>query len=688
MKREILIITAAFAIVLISCNGGKKETTSQLTSGINPENLDLSANPATDFYQYAGGGWMKNHPLTGEYSRYGAFDQLAEQNQEQLKELVTGIAAEKHEQGTIAQKIGDFYNLGMDTVAIEKEGAQPIQPELQSIVALKDKKELTGLLVNMGLSGRYPFFYLFGEADPKDSKMTIAWFFQGGLGIGDRDYYLESGMKNYQDEYVKLLTKMYNISGYSKLAGFEGKEEEMARKILNFETELAKICLDKNDLRDPNLTYNIKTIEEFQQMLPILDVKTYMNGMGLGNLQTVNLATLSYFEKLNGILNKTDLNTLQAYLAWEVINSAASYLSNDFVNANFDFYGKVLSGREEQRPRWKRVLNTVEGALGEAVGEMYVEKYFPAESKERMLKLVHNLQDALGERIQQNTWMTDATKKQAMEKLNTFHVKIGYPDEWRDYSGLDIHNDSYYANVMRASKFNTQYDLSKIGKPVDPDEWFMTPQTVNAYYNPTTNEICFPAGILQPPFFDRNADDAINYGAIGVVIGHEMTHGFDDQGRQYDKDGNLNDWWTAEDSKAFDQRKQVLIDYFNNIEVLNVDGQPLYADGNFTLGENIADNGGLNVSYVALQKAKANGEVQGEMDGFSPEQRFFLAYALVWAGNIRDAEIVRRTKEDPHSLGKWRVNGTLPHITPFIEAFNIKEGDTMYLAPERRTEIW
>ena len=678
---------AFVAFIFASCN--TKSTKQELTSGINTENMDLSADPKADFYQYACGGWMKNHPITDEYARYGAFDQLAENNKEQVKDLIADLAAGKHDQGTIAQKIGDFYNLGMDTAAIEKQGAAPIQAELKSIVDMKDKSALTGKLVEMNLAGDYPLIGVFGEADPSDSKMTIAWFYQTGLGIGDREYYLAKNNQKYRDEYVKMLTKMFEISNYAELAGFKGKEAEMATKVLNFEIELAKIFMDKTVLRNPDLMNNIKTIEEVQAMLPIIDVKAYMNGLGLGALTSLNVATLDYFKGLNGVLNKVDFKTLQAYLAMNVINSASAYLSKEFVDANFAFYGTVLSGKKEQQPRWKKITSTVEGALGEAVGQMYVEKYFPAEAKERMLKLVDNLQEALGERIQQNTWMTDVTKKQAMEKLATFHVKIGYPDTWRDYSGLDIHNDNFYANVIRARVFNSQYQLAKIGKPTDINEWHMTPQTVNAYYNPTTNEICFPAGILQPPFFDRNADDAVNYGAIGVVIGHEMTHGFDDQGCKYDKVGNLNNWWTEEDTKSFDARKQVLIDWFNKIEVgKNADGSPLFANGTFTLGENIADNGGLNVSYIALQKAIKNGDVQGTMDNFTPEQRFFIAYSLVWAGNIRDAEIIRRTNEDPHSLGKWRVNGTLPHVTPFINAFDVKEGDAMFLAPEQRADIW
>ena len=442
--------------------------------------------------------------------------------------------------------------------------------------------------------------------------------------------------------------------------------------------------LDKNDLRDPYKTFNLKKVEELQNMLSVLNINQYLSGLGLSTDDALNISQPEYIKGLNEILKTNDLEVIKAYLSWNIIQNAAPYLSKDFVNADFNFYGKVLSGKEDNKPRWKRVIETVENALGEAVGQEYVKKYFPAEAKQRMLHLVENLQWALSERIKQNTWMADSTKAKAIDKLSSFIVKIGYPDKWRDYSALTISRDSYFANIMRAAEFESKYQLAKIGKPVDRSTWYMTPQTVNAYYNSSTNEICFPAGILQPPFFDMNADDAFNYGAIGVVIGHEMTHGFDDQGRNYNKAGNLENWWSEEDAKNFTERAQGLIEYFNRIEVF----PGLFANGQFTLGENIADNGGLNVSFTAFQKAKKEGTIQDVMDGYTAEQRFFIAYAGVWANNIRDEEIQRRTKEDSHSLGKWRVNGTLPHITPFIEAFNVKEGNGMWLNSEARVQIW
>lgn len=684
MKKLLIPVMLCVVLCLAGCKSKQNAETPALTSGIDFANLDTTVSPAEDFYQYACGGWMKNHPLTSEYSRYGSFDVLGENNQLQLKELIEETASTKHDKGTVAQKIGDLFNMGMDSLTIEKQGSEPIAAQLKTIADIKSKTELTQLLGEMSLTGNCPFIQIFGEADPDNSSMNIAWIWQNGLGIGDRDYYLQADQQEVRDQYVALMTQMLTISGYSKMVNNEGKENEMAKSIMNMETAMAKAFMDKNTLRDPFKTHNIKTIDEFQKMLPTLDVKAYLDIQGLSKLETVNVGQVDYVKALNNILKNTDLNTIKAYLAWNVINEAAPFLSSEFVNADFNFYGKALSGKEENKPRWKRVVGTVDGCLGEAVGQLYVEKYFPAEAKDRMMKLVGNLQAALGERIATSTWMSEPTKKLAKEKLDAMIVKIGYPDKWRDYSSLDVENDSYYANIMRARRFECAYQMSKIGNPVDPTEWLMTPQTVNAYYNPTTNEICFPAGILQPPFFDMNADDAVNYGAIGVVIGHEMTHGFDDQGRNYDKVGNLNNWWTEADAENFNARAQVLVDYFNGIEV----APGVFANGQFTLGENIADNGGVNISFQALQKAKQEGSIQENMDGFTADQRFFLAYANVWANNIRDKEIIRRTTEDPHSLGKWRVNATLPHIDGFVEAFGIKAGDKMYVAPENRAHIW
>ncbi|MFC2309155.1 MAG: M13 family metallopeptidase [Bacteroidota bacterium] len=623
--------------------------------------------------------------LTDEYARFGTFDKLREDNREQIKGVIEEIAKKDNAKGSIEQKIGDLYNLGMDSAAVEQQGAKPIEADLKKVNDLKALPDLTAYLADAALSGSSLLFGVFGEANPDDSKQCIAWMWQTGLGIGDRDYYLEKNFEPQRKAYVKYLTDIIKLSGYNKIAGIEGKEEDAARKILAFETQIAKAFMDKNTMRDPFVTKNIMSFDQVKKMLPVVDLDKYTQILGL-KLDKINVGQVNYIKSLNGILQKADFGTVKHYLATRAISGAAPYLSKAFVDANFEFYSKTLSGIKEQRPRWKRITAVVEGYLGEPVGQIYVKKYFPESSKKRMIQLVDNLKVALKERIAANTWMQDSTKQKSYEKLDAFTVKIGYPDKWRDYSGLDIdRSKSYYENVEAASKFETAYELSKIGKPVDKSEWHMNPQTVNAYYNPTTNEICFPAGILQPPFFNAKADDAVNYGAIGVVIGHEMSHGFDDQGRNYDKEGNLVNWWSKADDENFKARTQILVDWFNGIEVI----KGTFANGKFTLGENIADNGGVNISFVAMQKAIKEGQVNGgEMDGYSAAERFFISYAQVWAGNVRDEEIVRLTKEDPHSLGRWRVNATLPHINAFAETYKLKEGDKMYLAPEKRALIW
>ena len=682
MKKTLIAVMALG--LFAACNKGPK--TPELTSGIDKSNLDTTANPADNFYQYACGGWMEKNPLTDEYSRYGSFDKLAEDNREQLKSLIEEIAANKHEANSIPDKIATLYNMGMDSTTLNNQGAQPIEGMLKNIAALATTDDLQKEMTNLHINGINPFFGLFAEADYSDSKMTIAWLWQTGIAMGDRDYYLKDDdhNKELRAKYTEMIANMFTLSGYDKMANKSA--EELAQMVMYIETRLAKASYDKEALRDPYKTFHKMTVEETDALAKDMKFAEYFKAIGLPEMKSLNVGQPEYITEANEIL-KGDVEKVKAYFAWNVINTAAGYLSDDFVKESFKFYGTALSGKEEMRPRWKRVTGTVDGALGEAVGQMYVEKYFPKEAKDRMITLVDNLKTAFGERIQAAAWMNDTTKQKALEKLGTILVKVGYPDKWRDYSGLEIKGDSYFANILRSNQFDIAYMINKIDKPTDKTEWLMTPQTVNAYYNPTTNEICFPAGILQPPFFDMNADDAVNYGAIGVVIGHEMTHGFDDQGRQYDKDGNLKDWWTAGDAENFTNNAQVLVDWFNAIKVS--DNPETYANGKFTLGENIADNGGLQISYQAMQNAIAKGQVNGEeMDGFSAAQRFFIAYAGVWAGNIREQEILRLTAIDPHSLGRLRVNATLPHIAAFIQAFDVKEGDSMYLAPEKQVVLW
>lgn len=682
MKKTILTI-ATMALIATGCH--KK---AELTSGINLDNLDTTVSPLDDFYQYACGGWMKNHPLDAEHSRYGSFDFLAEENQKQLKGIIDSVSANQNEPGSIADKIATLYNIGMDSVRLQKQGAEPIKPYLEEINALVSREDIWNAILKMHHLGNYVFFGVFGEADKDDATQCIAWAYQTGLGLGDRDYYLldEGNNAKIRAGYVDLMTKEFAMAGYDQMSGI--KADKLAKMVMDFETLLAKSHNTQLENRDPFGTFNRYTVEEAAKFAPNIDWKGYFTSMKImDGMKTFNIAQPKYIAEVSRVLATADINTIKAYFAWSVINGAASYLSDDFVNANFDFYGKLMSGKEVNRPRWKRVTSTVDGAMGEALGRLYVEKYFPAEAKKRMETLVNNLMEALGQRIDMATWMTDQTKANAHAKLSTILVKIGYPNKWRDYSALEIKDDSYFANVVRSNEFDVDYMLSKINKPVDRDEWGMTPQTVNAYYNPTTNEICFPAAILQPPFFQFDADDAANYGAIGVVIGHELTHGFDDQGRNYDKDGNLADWWTEEDSKNFDNNKQVLIDAFNAVKVL--DDPETYANGALTLGENIADNGGLHVSHLAMMNAMAKGQINKEkMDGFTPQQRFFLAYAAVWASNIRPEGILQLTQMDVHSLACNRVNVTLPHIGEFHDAWDVKEGNKMWLAPEKRAQLW
>ena len=665
------------AVIAMTTLAGCANKEAKMTSGIKLENLDTTAVRGADFYQYACGGWMAAHPLTDEYSRFGSFDYLAETNREQLNGLIGEIAAGQHEQGTVAQKIADLYNLAMDTVKLNAEGMAPIKADFDRLAAIKTPAEVLEAMVELQGSAYFQFYV---GADIMDSKNNIFQLYQGGIGLGEKEYYLDEddATKNIREEYKKHVVKMFQLAGMD-----EAQATKSMEAVMEIETRLAKVSFSAVEQRNPAANYHMMTLDELKKEIPGFDWDAYLNKLGVQGVTSLNVSQVEPVREAVAIINTLPMDKQVAYLQWKLIDSAASHLSADFDEQNFAFYGKVLSGKKEQQPRWKRAVGTVNGVLGEAVGQMYVEKYFPAAAKERMTQLVKNLQVALGERIQNLEWMGDSTKAKAMEKLNSFYVKVGYPDKWKDYSKLNVEKDSYWANIKRASDFTVEEMLAKAGKPVDIDEWHMTPQTVNAYYNPTTNEICFPAGILQYPFFDMNADDAFNYGAIGVVIGHEMTHGFDDQGRQFDKEGNLKDWWTAEDAERFNTRAQVMVDFFNKIEVL----PGLMANGQLTLGENIADHGGLQVAYQAFKNATKDAPLS-EVDGFTPEQRFFLAYAGVWAGNIRDEQIRVYTKSDPHSLGRWRVNGALPHINAWYDAFGITENDSLYIAPEKRVSIW
>ena len=676
--KQLLILPLVAGVLVTGC---APKPGAEKNLAIDPSNMDTTVACGEDFYEYACGGWIKKNPLKPEYARYGSFDVLAENNQKQMRELIDELEKAENEPGSVAQKVGDLYKMGLDSVRLNKEGVSPISEALKNIASLDDKAAFASLVAQMHKEGSSPFFQLYVGADEKNSSMNIVNLYQGGMSMGDRDYYLSEDSANVKirDAYKKYINKLFTLAGYSA-----EKAVAAEKNVMNIETALAKVAFSREETRNPLKNYNKMPMTDFLKQMNGFDWKSYFSALGLDSLNEINPNQLPFIKGMDALVGGLTSEEIRDYLIFKQINTASSYLSDDFVQARFDFYGKVLSGQQELKPRWKRSLSVTDGALGEALGEMYVAKYFPPEAKERMLKLVENLRISLGEHIDSLEWMSAETKAKAKEKLAAFYVKIGYPDKWRDYSGLTIDpKKSYWDNVREAAIFESDYMLSDVNKPVDKTRWLMSPQTVNAYYNPTTNEICFPAGILQPPFFYMDADDAVNYGGIGVVIGHEMTHGFDDQGRQYDKDGNLKDWWTAEDAKQFNLRADKLADQYSSIIVLDT----VHANGRFTLGENIADHGGLRVSYTAFKNA-TKGQDLKPIDGFTPDQRFYFAYAGLWAQNIRDEEILRLTKIDPHSLGKWRVNAALRNLESFFQAFGITEKDPMYMKPEDRVSIW
>jgi len=676
MNKLVYFLPMAFCTLTMTVNAA----TNACCAGLNLANLDKKAAPGTDFYRYATGGWMDANPIPDEYSRYGSFDKLRENNQKQIKDLIEEMGKTQHDKGTGAQKIGDLYRIGTDRVKLNADGAAPILDQLKTINAAESINDIIRLTAFFRKCGINPFFTLYVGPDDMNSSMNIMHLSQGGLGLGERDYYVQTDKesKKLRTQYANLIVSQFMNAGYSKTDA-----KKASQSVMKVETALAVAHFEKEKTRNPELNYHKLMVTELKDSVAAFDWKMFFDAAGARNLKDLNVAQIQPIAAAVNLIKTAPVDELKDYISWCLINESASYLSDDFVNANFNFYGKILSGAKVIQPQWKRTVTTIDAVLGEEVGQIYVAKYFPAQARERMIQLVKNLQVSLGERIKAQDWMSDETKAKAQEKLASFIVKIGYPDKWRDYSDLEIKNDSYWANIVRSSEFEYIFNLNKLGNPVDKMEWQMTPQTVNAYYNPTTNEICFPAGILQPPFFYMSADDAMNYGAIGVVIGHEMTHGFDDQGCKYDKTGNMTNWWTADDATKFQDRTKVLMDYYNNIVVLN----DVHANGAYTLGENIADHGGLMISYNAF--TQTDQERYGEkIDGFTPQQRFFLAYANLWAGNIRDEEMLRLTKLDSHSLGKWRINGALPHVDAWYDAFEIKPTDPMYLPKDKRANVW
>lgn len=679
MTQKLLMPLALLAIsgLIVSIAGCTRTTrqTTQAKTIINPADLDTTVKPGDDFHLYANGGWMKRNPLPADRSRYGTFDELAQNAQKQVQALIDDIAAGKFPDDPMAAKIARFYKTGMDEQKIDALGFSPLIPWLERIEAIKEKKQLAALLADFHRSGFSGFFAIYADQDGKNSALVITQLSQSGLALGDRDYYLEESekMAGLRSAYLEHIDRMFKLIG----------QTTEAAAILGLEKSLAEISMNRNDLRDPHKTYNKMDLTGLNALTPDFNWALYFEGLKLSPRE-INVGQVDFFRSMGRLIGESSLDTLKAYLKWHLLTSSANTLGKDLVDENFQFFGRTYAGQQEIQPRWKRVLRATDSALSEAVGQLYVNRHFPPQAKERMLKLVENLRLALGERIDHLAWMSEETKAKAREKLLTIKVKIGYPDQWRDYAALDVKEGCYFENVGQGNRFNFDFMMGQIDKPVDPGIWGMPPQMVNAYYSPSMNEICFPAAILQPPFFYMDGDDAVNYGAIGVVIGHEMTHGFDDQGRLYDKIGNLSNWWNDEDNRRFAERAEVLVKQFDAFEVAS----GLRADGRFTLGENIADLGGLNIAFTAVKRAWAGNRPAEKLEGFTPQQRFFLGYAHLWAQNIADQEVTRRTKTDPHSLGRFRIIGPLRNLPEFYQAFGIKAGDYMFLPEGERAVIW
>ena len=674
MKKRTLI--AACLLAAMSANAQSQ------VSGIDKKNMNLNVKPGTDFYQYAAGGWLKSHPLDAEHTNNGAFTDLYEENQKRIQELILEYASKPQKKGTLEQKIGTFYNMLMDSVRLNREGWEPLKPTLARIAAVKSNKEYQLVTAELDRRGEGTMMFGIGVgADMRNASMNIVAIGQGGLGLGTRDYYLNDDPQTVK---VREAYKTYMKNLFKMVGNDEATAAKKVEAIMAIETRIAKVSYSNVQLRDIDKNYHKMSYNDLVLNFPGIDWGNVFLQSGFPPFDAVDVGQPEPIHEVEKILADTKLDDLKAYAEIKVISGATSQLSDAFRAESFKF-SSVLSGAQQDRPRWKRAVATVSGVFGEAIGKLYVEKYFPESSKQHMIRLVKNLQEALGQRIQEATWMSAATKAQAKDKLDNFIVKIGYPDKWRDYSGLQIDDKlSLYANMQNVSEFFLQDELNrKVNKPVDKMEWGMTPQTINAYYNPTTNEICFPAAILQPPFFDPNADDAVNYGGIGAVIGHEMSHGFDDQGSQFDKTGNQRDWWTAQDKKNFQERSKVLVDHFGKVEVVN--GKKV--NGQLTLGENIGDNGGLNIAFRALQNSMKTKPLK-TLDGFTPEQRFFLSWARVWAGNARPEYLEYLITVDPHSPNMARVNAALPEIDAWYDAFKIKKGDKLFIPANKRAHIW
>jgi len=648
---------------------------------IDRDNMDFTVNPGDDFFRFANGGWLVANPIPDEYSRYGSFEQLRKANDKQLQALISQISGDQQAQpGSNRQRIRDFFNTALDTVAIEENGITPLLPMMQHIGNIATRDDLAKGLAGLHLQGIRPLFSIFASQDRKNAEMNIANIAQGGLGMTDRDYYFLNDPRSLEirTAYEAMIETMFGLAGYD-----ENQTVEARKTIMAIETRLAKASMDRVTRRDPHATYNKKSVEQLRRISPSFNWQLYFSELGIA-IEDLNVSQPAFFAEMEKLLREYPLEAWKTYLNWNLLRTTAPFLSSAFENASFEFYGRVMTGSLAMQERWRRALSWLNSAMGEAVGQEYVAIHFPPEAKERMLDLVEHLRKGFSKQIDQLTWMGDSTKAQAQQKLASMNVKIGYPDRWIDYSAMNITVQPFVLNMLEGNRFNTRRNLDRIGKPVDRDEWFMSPQTVNAYYSASLNEIVFPAGILQPPFFYLEGDDAVNFGAIGMVIGHEIIHGFDDQGRKFDAAGNLRDWWTPEDSQKFTTLTQVLVDQFNNYVMLDT----LTINGRLSLGENIADLGGLTIAFNGLQSKLAETGRPDLIDGFTPEQRFFISYAQIWRNNVRPQELRRQINEGPHSPGEARVNGPVYNMDAFYEAFEIQPGQARFIAPENRARIW
>jgi putative endopeptidase len=671
-----IILPIGFAVLAITaCKTEKKETQQFLTVA----NMDSTVKPTDNFYMFVNGKWFKNTVIPGTESGTGAFLDIYNRTKDNLKTIFTDLAKGSQKEGSIEQQVADFYASGMDSAAIEKLGYEPVKPYLKKIDAIVDAKGVMQYIAESSTEGSNYIFGLQIGADEKNSAMNLPSFYQGGLGLPDRDYYFKNDPATLAiiSAYQTYLTKLFTLTSTDAATAAKNVEA-----VYNLEKQIATAHLTNVELRDPQTNYNKMAVAALDKSMPNIGWMSLLTGMKIKS-DSLNIGQPKHFANINALLTATSIDTWKLYLKAHLLSEVSAALSSDFVNANFDYAGKALGGKKQLKPRWERMISATDGNLSEALGQLYVKKYFTEDAKKRMLELINNLQKAFEARIDKLDWMGVATKQKSKDKLHTFLKKIGFPDKWKDYSKVKINKNQYFNNLVECSKNEYNFQVSKVGKAVDRTEWGMTPSTVNAYYNPTFNEIVFPAGILQFPFFDLNADDAINYGGIGMVIGHEMTHGFDDQGAQYDKDGNMQNWWTKDDESKFKEKGKAVIDLYDTFTMLD----SLHVKGALTVGENIADIGGIAIAYEAFKMTK-QGQDTTKIDGFTPDQRFFISYAQIWRNKQKDESIRQRINTDPHSPPMYRVLAPLMNFEPFYKAFNVKEGDKMYVAPEKRIKIW